>query len=542
MGWFSSLTDPLGLFGKSNELFDVFGIGGITDVTDDIFGLDPNGGGIFDPSPVLDPLGNTIREGEIQDANDLTDSFRDLKDDVLGADPNGGGIFDWAQSLGGDFGEILAYNLNHLDTMTNQWAQDPERMFLGINTPLESEFWGEITGKDYEATLDNWGGARTGTARQTAIDKGIDPNPGWMSHEIAKTIAGIYAGQAASGAISGAASNAGWSADAANLAGKAGSVAAGQAGKALDASTMESAGGFGGGSGGNSAAGGFGNTSYFGSTSGRNLQDTLYTGNTNYMPKGQAGQGGLSGLISSVFGNNSMATNNTNSTLGSLANLFPYIYGATDNRRQEDAENQLAGLAKYQDLLGESYTNPQGIYDRFYKPIDTMFNQQLQAQDAASGRATDAYKRDVAREANFYNYLSGMQNNLGNLAYGPAQRGYFGSAQGAADAQAGNYGALLAQLFGQNQSTGSGKAQTGGGLLGGIASGDYYNTLQKMFGGDTSTGFWDDVGSWFGDGGSGYSDLGGYGVLEDTSGWGDWVTDWTDYGSDGLDFLSDWGW
>lgn len=282
----------------------------------------------------------------------------------------------------------------------------------------------------------------------------------------------------------------------------------------------------------------FGSNNTFGNS--KNLQTFLYGAGGALTGNYLASYGGsLNNMINNVYGNNSMATNtNSGSNLfGDMASLFPYVYGATDNRRQEDAEGQLSGLSKYQDLLGQSYINPQSVYDKYYKPIDTMFNQQQIATDAAAGRGTDNYKRDVAREANFYNYLGGMQNRLADLGYGSAQQNYFNKTQQAANDQSGNTGALLAQMFGNRGQGGS----LGSNVVGGVTSGDYYNQLQKLFGGDTSTGFWDDIGSWFGDSG-GYTDMGGYGVLDDSTAY-DAAWDWLgNSGTYDTDFLTDWGW
>jgi hypothetical protein len=65
------------------------------------------------------------------------------------------------------------------------------------------------------------------------------------------------------------------------------------------------------------------------------------------------------------------------------------------------------------DQLKQSYTNPSSLYGQ-YSATDKQFYNDLQAQNAASGRTTDAYKTGVAREAAYNNWLTQYRNNLSN--------------------------------------------------------------------------------------------------------------------------------
>ena len=63
--------------------------------------------------------------------------------------------------------------------------------------------------------------------------------------------------------------------------------------------------------------------------------------------------------------------------------------------------------------LKASYSNPSSLYGQ-YSATDKQFYNDLQAQNAASGRTTDAYKTGVAREAAYNNWLTQYRSNLSN--------------------------------------------------------------------------------------------------------------------------------
>ena len=130
------------------------------------------------------------------------------------------------------FGSVLAFEKNKLGNMLSKYKKDPERLLLGINTPLESKLWGKVLGKDYTPTVDMWGGA-TKDDGATARDKGIDTGPGEKMHGAARAITAVFAGGYGIGKMAGASSAqaAGSGAEAAGAAGGAsGAGAAGSAG------------------------------------------------------------------------------------------------------------------------------------------------------------------------------------------------------------------------------------------------------------------------------------------------------------------------
>jgi hypothetical protein len=96
-----------------------------------------------------------------------------------------GDIFDFQKYLGGD--------------ILKKWKDNPERL-LGINTPLETKLWGGITGKDYQPTVDMWGG-NTEKQAQDATAIGINTGPGEKMHDIARVIAAYYAGSYGASAL-----------------------------------------------------------------------------------------------------------------------------------------------------------------------------------------------------------------------------------------------------------------------------------------------------------------------------------------------------
>jgi hypothetical protein len=100
------------------------------------------------------------------------------------------------------FGDVFDFESFKLGNMWDKYRQDPERAFLGINTPFESKVWGGITGKNYTPTVDMYGGA-TPDDVQKARQAGINTGPGQSMHGIARTIASMYAGGAAGKAFGG---------------------------------------------------------------------------------------------------------------------------------------------------------------------------------------------------------------------------------------------------------------------------------------------------------------------------------------------------
>lgn len=98
--------------------------------------------------------------------------------------------------------DVVKFQSNAGQDARDLYAKDPERIFLGANTPLESELWGTILGKDYEPTVDMYGGT-TQHNSETAAARGINTGPGEAMHNIARAITTFYAGGALSKAVSG---------------------------------------------------------------------------------------------------------------------------------------------------------------------------------------------------------------------------------------------------------------------------------------------------------------------------------------------------
>lgn len=108
------------------------------------------------------------------------------------------------------FGDVFSFEGNKLGNMWDKYQQDPERLFLGINTPFESKVWGSVLGKDYTPTVDMYGGA-TPDDISSAKAKGINTGPSESLHGIARGVVNAFAGGAAAGAMGGGASAGGGS-------------------------------------------------------------------------------------------------------------------------------------------------------------------------------------------------------------------------------------------------------------------------------------------------------------------------------------------
>jgi hypothetical protein len=148
MGFLSSFFDPAGVFGGSsdNSLGDI-----------------------------LDPIGSALG---IHD--NLTPDF------LLDLEHQG---TDFLQ----DVGDFEKFNLQE---MLKKVRKNPEQLLLGAADPLGADMWSNITGKEYDPIVDQWGGASKDTYRNAAR-RGINVGPGATMHGIARSIAGSYAGGAA---------------------------------------------------------------------------------------------------------------------------------------------------------------------------------------------------------------------------------------------------------------------------------------------------------------------------------------------------------
>lgn len=103
--------------------------------------------------------------------------------------------------------DFEAFNAGH---MLKKAADNPEQLLLGAADPFGAKVWGSITGKDYSPIVNQWGGA-TEDAYKAAEAKGINTAAGRGMHNVAQSIAGIYAGGAAANGLGfgGTAGNAG---------------------------------------------------------------------------------------------------------------------------------------------------------------------------------------------------------------------------------------------------------------------------------------------------------------------------------------------
>lgn len=90
----------------------------------------------------------------------------------------------------GDLLKFEGFNAKH---MLGKAADNPEQLLLGAADPFGAKLWSSITGKDYSPIVNQWGGA-TDDTYTAAQEAGIDTGPGRTGHNIAQTIAAMYAG------------------------------------------------------------------------------------------------------------------------------------------------------------------------------------------------------------------------------------------------------------------------------------------------------------------------------------------------------------
>lgn len=102
--------------------------------------------------------------------------------------------------LGGFVSDVLKFEKSKLGNLMGKYKDDPERPLLGINTPFESKVWGSLLGKDYEPTVDMFGGATKDDVAK-AKGEGINTGPGESMHNIARAITSLFAMNYAGGAM-----------------------------------------------------------------------------------------------------------------------------------------------------------------------------------------------------------------------------------------------------------------------------------------------------------------------------------------------------
>jgi hypothetical protein len=94
--------------------------------------------------------------------------------------------------------DIYQVGQNHFDGILDSWQEDPERALLGINTPLESEVWGAILGKEYDSNMNMAGAPNEATYERTAAE-GYDPRFTRWANNAVGSIAGAMGGMALGG-------------------------------------------------------------------------------------------------------------------------------------------------------------------------------------------------------------------------------------------------------------------------------------------------------------------------------------------------------
>ena len=99
----------------------------------------------------------------------------------------------------GGLEDLIKYQGNEFDNIWHSWEENPERVFLGINTPLEAALWSRILNKDYDATVNMYGGDTEKDYKTMQEDDPGAANIGHAAHvmaqAVAKSFASGYAGQ-----------------------------------------------------------------------------------------------------------------------------------------------------------------------------------------------------------------------------------------------------------------------------------------------------------------------------------------------------------
>jgi hypothetical protein len=93
---------------------------------------------------------------------------------------------------------------------------------------------------------------------------------------------------------------------------------------------------------------------------------------------------------------------------GLLGDLVSAGLSTQANKQYQRTQNDLRSQ------LQDTYTNPQGVYNGQYGALDKTFYKDMQAQNAAKGRSTDAYRTGIAREAAFQKWLGDYRRGISN--------------------------------------------------------------------------------------------------------------------------------
>lgn len=106
--------------------------------------------------------------------------------------------------------DVLSFEKFNLGDMWGKIKQDPARLALGALDPFSTRVWNKTSiGKNWEPVVDQWGGAYGGSAAgggdggvyARARAAGVPTGPGSQMHDVARSIASIYAGGYGAGKV-----------------------------------------------------------------------------------------------------------------------------------------------------------------------------------------------------------------------------------------------------------------------------------------------------------------------------------------------------
>lgn len=89
--------------------------------------------------------------------------------------------------------DVFKFEGSHMSDLWGDIKQDPERLLVGAIDPASTSVWNKVLGKDWDPLVDQMGGA-TSERYASAESKGIDTTAGKGMHNIARTVAGFFAG------------------------------------------------------------------------------------------------------------------------------------------------------------------------------------------------------------------------------------------------------------------------------------------------------------------------------------------------------------
>lgn len=90
-------------------------------------------------------------------------------------------------------GDVWKFEKLKMKDMAKKLRENPERALIGGMDTFGTKMWNKILNKDWEPLVSPMGGATKGDYRR-AEEAGINTGPGRTMHNIAGSIAGMYAG------------------------------------------------------------------------------------------------------------------------------------------------------------------------------------------------------------------------------------------------------------------------------------------------------------------------------------------------------------